>query len=345
MKVFLRMRSTWGVVVSLFLLAQSTPAQTDQERAAARDAARAGISEFRNGNYAEALSLLETAERVVHAPTHLLYIARSQAKAGMLVEARESYQKIINENLSSGSSQVFRDAQESAREELSELSSRIPKLKITLLAPDGTSLKDAAVKIDDQLISGALVGLPIPANPGARIVTASAPGMLEARADVTLEEGASEEVTLKLEADPSAAQTADGASKEGDSEREVEADAPRSGKTRRTVGWVTVSTGAAFIAGGAVLGVLSSKQLSDARGEDALCSDNTCTDDGWTEVDQARMKALVADIGVGVGIATLGVGVYLLVTGKQGKPETATMRRVLPYADRNGGYIAIRGAF
>lgn len=344
MKVFSRMRCAWGVAMSVCLLAQGAAAQTDQERAAARDAAKAGITEFRKGNYSEALRLLETAEGVVHAPTHLLYMARSQAKAGMLVEARESYQKVINENLPAGASPAFRDAQESAREELSELSSRIPKLKIILRLADGSPAKDAVVKIDDQLISKSLVGLPIPANPGTRVITASAAGTLEAQVEITLAEGSSEEITLNLEVDETAqtpATETDGTS----SDDETETAPGTTGKGRRTAGWVMFGSGAAFIGGGAVLGVLSSKQLREARNDDALCSDDTCTDDGWTEVDEARTKALVADIGMGVGIAAVGVGVFLLVTGKKPSQETGALRHVFPHADQNGGSVTVRGVF
>lgn len=342
MNVPLHKWSTLVWTVSILLFSSNVVAQTDQERSAARETAKAGISEFRKENYSEALRLLETAEEVVHAPTHLLYMARSQVKVGLLVEARETYLKIINEELSSGASRAFQEAQDSAREELSQLASRIPKLKITLQSTDGSLLEDVAVRIDDQLLSSGLIHLPIPANPGARVVSATADGMQEARAEVTLEEGDTEEVTLTLERGSAAEEIGDGTAA-GREDGGANSQSP--GRARRTVGWIAAGSGAALVGGGAVLGILSSAQLRDARDDDTLCSDDTCTEDGWTEVDQAKVKALIGDISMGVGIATIGVGVYLLVTGKKSTVESARMRRIVPYADRHGGYLAIQGGF
>ncbi len=333
-------RCAWGLLLSVLFFAQSGLAVTDQERSAARDAARAGVVEFRKGNFEDALRLLETAERVVHAPTHLLYIARSQAKSGLLVEARETYQKLINEKLPDGAAQPFVDAQEVGQTELAELSGRIPQLKVTLVAADGRSLDDPVLAIDEQIISSVLVGLNVPANPGRHVVTARAPGMREARAEVNLVEGAKEELQLTLVVD-------DTAPAPTSTPQEPPETSDSTGMTgRRKAGWILAGSGAAVLAGGAVLGILSHQQVKSARGDDALCSDDTCTDDGWTEVNQAKTKALIADIGMGVGLAAVGVGMYLIITGKRSTPtETGALRHVIPYIDRHGGHLTFQGGF
>ncbi len=324
--------------MSVFFFAQPGRAVTDQERSAAREAARSGVAEFRKGNFKDALRLLETAERVVHAPTHLLYIARSQVEAGLLVEARETYQKLINERLPDNAAPPFVEAQEVGQAELADLSSRIPQLKVTIVAADGGPLDDAVLAIDEQVISNALVGLHVPANPGRHVVTANAPGMLEARAKVELVEGGSKELqlTLYVDADAPASTTAE--------PPETNDLAGMSG--RRKAGWIVAGSGAALLAGGGVLGFLSYRQVKSARKNDALCSGNTCTDDGWNEVHQAQAKALIADIGMGVGLAAVGIGVYLIATGKRGTPsETGALRHVIPYIDRHGGYLSLQGGF
>src|SRR3954454_24091886 len=85
-------------------------AQTDDERAAARVAARQGFAAFNEGRYRDALDLLERAESVVHAPTHMLFIARSYEKMGRLVKAGETYAKLLQEQLLPNASKPFRDA-------------------------------------------------------------------------------------------------------------------------------------------------------------------------------------------------------------------------------------------
>src|SRR5579883_2443273 len=49
------------------------------------------------------------AEALVHAPTHLLYIARTEAKLGQLVEASETYARIQHEALAPDAPKAFVD--------------------------------------------------------------------------------------------------------------------------------------------------------------------------------------------------------------------------------------------
>src|SRR4051812_5156740 len=66
-------------------------AQTDHDRAAARSAAEAGADAFEQGHFERSLEFFGRAEQLVHAPPHLLYMARSFVKLGRLVDARETY--------------------------------------------------------------------------------------------------------------------------------------------------------------------------------------------------------------------------------------------------------------
>ena len=60
---------------------------------------QAGAAAFKDQRWAEAVDLFKRAESMVHAPTHLLYLARAQDKLGHLVEAHEAYLKIVKEPL------------------------------------------------------------------------------------------------------------------------------------------------------------------------------------------------------------------------------------------------------
>ena len=64
------------------------------ERATARDAANNGRAAFDAGKYEKAIDYLSRAEHLVHSPSHLLFMARAQAKLGRLVAAHETYLKI-----------------------------------------------------------------------------------------------------------------------------------------------------------------------------------------------------------------------------------------------------------
>src|SRR5689334_20899999 len=77
-------RSRIGLVLLLpsrgLAWAPSALALTDEERAAARAAAGQGADAFAAGKWQEAVELFSRAEALVHAPAHLMFIARSELK-------------------------------------------------------------------------------------------------------------------------------------------------------------------------------------------------------------------------------------------------------------------------
>src|SRR6185503_12180093 len=91
--------SALWALLGVLAVAPDAFAQTDQQRADARAAATDGAVAFQASRWAEALDLFQRAESLVHAPPHVLYIARSQVKLGHLVEAREAYRKLTSETL------------------------------------------------------------------------------------------------------------------------------------------------------------------------------------------------------------------------------------------------------
>ena len=104
------MRLLFSLAPSALVLLGSTVAlgQTDLERATARDAANSGRAAFDSGQYEKAIDQFTRAEQLVHAPPHLLFLARSQAKLGKLVAAHETYLKITRETLKSNAPKAFR---------------------------------------------------------------------------------------------------------------------------------------------------------------------------------------------------------------------------------------------
>src|SRR5688572_16337830 len=92
-------------------------AQSDHERAAAREAAGAGLAAYEAGEYQRAIDSMSRAEQLVHALPHLLYLARAQSKLGRLVAARETYLKIARERLAENAPPAFIEAQAAALEE------------------------------------------------------------------------------------------------------------------------------------------------------------------------------------------------------------------------------------
>src|ERR1700748_520497 len=90
-------------------------AQSDQERAGARALANEGAQAFDEKRWADVVDLFSRAESLVHAPPHLLLIARAQVHLGHWVSAREAYLKIIRENVADSAPKSFREAQVAAK--------------------------------------------------------------------------------------------------------------------------------------------------------------------------------------------------------------------------------------
>src|SRR5688572_9853786 len=113
---------------ALFVHALPAAAQTDEQRASARSLATEGATAFNEARWKEAVDLFTRAESLVHAPPHLLFLARAHTKLGQFVKAREAYLKIVKETLAPNAPRAFRDAQVSAEQELKEIEPRIGSL-------------------------------------------------------------------------------------------------------------------------------------------------------------------------------------------------------------------------
>src|SRR5688572_12247306 len=103
-----------ALLVSALTLGGRALGQTDEQRAAARSLATEGATAFNEGRYQDAVDMFTKAESLLHAPPHLLFLARSHAKLGQLVKAREAYMKVVKETLPPNASPAFRNAQSSA---------------------------------------------------------------------------------------------------------------------------------------------------------------------------------------------------------------------------------------
>jgi len=199
------MRRIPGLVVGVcvFIAAHSAFAQTDLERATARDAANNGRAAFDAGKYEKAIDYLSRAEQLVHSPTHLLFMARAQAKLGRLVAAHETYLKITRENLAANAPKAFVTAQDAAEQEQDALDNRLPSVTVTLQG--AISAPDISVTMDGTALPSAMIGIPLPADPGEHVFKASGPTIASEPVTVRLAEAAKQTVILKLRSTGAAA--------------------------------------------------------------------------------------------------------------------------------------------
>jgi len=170
--------------------------QTDLERATAREAATSGRSAFESGQYEKAIDQFLRAEQLVHAPPHLLFLARSQAKVGKLVAAHETYLKISRETLKPNAPKAFSDAQASAAQELPAVDARMPYVTVTL---QGAPIEGVKVEMDGSPLAPAMIGIPLPTDPGQHVFKASGTATSDPLT-VTVAEAVKQNVVLELRA-------------------------------------------------------------------------------------------------------------------------------------------------
>lgn len=320
-----------SLLVGCLFLAPVASAQTDQERSVARSTARSGVEAFREGRFEEAIELLTRAESVVHAPTHLLFLARAQAKLGNLVEAKEAYLKVINEQLDDKSPPAFIQAQDSARSELETIQGRLASLEIIVT---GADRKEVEVSIDGKPLPNIAIGVYTDASPGKRRLVVSAPGKETQELTVRLDEGQKESVKVEL-ADTSVG----GEQAPAAATAEVDIAAPSS---RKTIGFVLGGVGIVGVGVGSAFGFMTLSDAHDARNDDSLCPDEQCTSDGDDAIARAKTKALIANIGIGAGAALVAVGAYLVITSPKSGKEVVRFR---PHAGPTVSGVSLGGQF
>jgi hypothetical protein len=178
---------------------------SEAERAAARELFRQGDELQRVSRFGDALDRFQRAQQVFGAPTNLLRIAECDAALGRLVESAEAYRAVLRTSVAGGTAPAFQAAVDQARAELEQVAPRIPRLTVQVQIPAGAT--NLQLRIDGQNVPVALIGEPIPLDPGAHEVVAFAAGFSGSEEQVELKEQETKTVSLALTAIPDAAAT------------------------------------------------------------------------------------------------------------------------------------------
>jgi hypothetical protein len=320
----------WAVLAAL--LTTATPlrslAQSDTDRATARAAATGGAKALEEGRYTEAIDLFRRAEAIIHAPPHLLYIARAQAKLGQLVSAHETYVKVTRETPDPDGPKAFVQAHDDAVAELAALEPRIPTLTITV---EGARPDEVSLTIDGSPAPSAVIGLPRPFDPGTHVLRATASTLTSDDVTVNIAEGTPQTVKLALHG-AATAPTAD-----------VGSEHQEASGGSRVPAYAALGVGAV----GIVLGTVFMVQNRSKRGDaDDLCPNGACPTSRRADIaaldDDANSAATRAWIGYGVGVVGLGVGAVLLLMNG-GTSKTALAHRFGPVVGR--GTFSMGGSF
>lgn len=321
-------------------------AQTDREKAAARSAADAGGDAFDQGHYAEALELFTRAEQLVHAPPHLLFMARAREKLGKLVEAHETYMKVVKEPLATSAPAAFKQAQTDAQAEIGALEARLARVTVTVR---GQGSENAVLNLDGVDLPPAMLGIPFPLDPGAHVFSAHTPTANSGDAHQQLAEGEKQSLVLELHA-VNASPSRNAPLLAGPS---TAADAGESSARGSSKTWAIVALGAGVAASGVATYFTVSSLKSRSKAKEIYGCDRlgACTDAQKSQIskydgdaDRARNWAIALySLGVG-GIVS---GVFLLTSANAGaaQHESIGLARREVRLDAGLGWIGASGRF
>lgn len=317
-------------------LAQPAPAPAGQSSSPvqlAHEMADKAFGLFDEKKWPEAFDAFEKAEGIVHSAEFVLHMARCQEKRGKLLEAANLYRWIIAEEpqvtTKPGYKRALTNARIAAKEELAQLNTRIPTIRIKVQGVNGrlhrlTVAGIPRVPLDER----------IQVNPDKPfwVVLWYGEGHNVARV-LTLPEGKSEELSIVMPPDDPqekvASKMVDGA--KNNPKNDAKSDV--AWKVFFGVAGAGMLTGVGFMIAGATL---------DARASEAWasCPPNTCSAAQERARESLDTAATLSGVGFGTFIGTPLVGGLIAAWIWPKKPAR---RPVVPVVSATG--FALRGTF
>lgn len=291
------------------------------ERETARQLMEQGRDRLDQKNYKAALDAFKAADDLMHVPSTAFQVGNAQVELGLLVEARDTFSRIVRSPQAPSESAPFMRAREAATKLYEELEQRIPALRFVVNGATG----DVSLTVDDTAVSPAVQKFPFKLNPGHHVVIAKL-GTATAKQEVDVREHETKDVVLDLPAQSGSP---------APPQERGEARPPTRGVSTLTyVGFGVAGVG---LVAGTITGILMFSKKSTLDGE---CSaDKKCPPNG--DLSAAYTMATVSTISFIVAGVGAGVGVYGLLSGRSRSSATAT--HIEPWAGIGAG--GLRGAF
>lgn len=319
--------------------AQGTKAPSKKDLEAARKNFMDGIDLENQGQWKEAKEKFDEVAKVRMTPEVRFHIALCEEHTGMLIEALRDFETAESDAKEEGKAAVMKEAPEHAN----AIKPRIPKLKVKAPSDvDGITLTLDGNAIDPKNEDET------PVNPGAHKVEASADGRQSFSADVTLAEGESKTVVVKLPKVDS------GEEKPAEEPKPKEPETPQPTETHRKISpltWVAFGVGAVGLAGATIFFLKRNSIKSDLDGK--CNSDLHCPASSQDDIDSGKSATTMTNVFGAIGIVGIGAGVYLLLSApkeEEAPPKeessAAVKVHVVPGAPgANIGGLALTGSF
>jgi hypothetical protein len=321
------------LALACFLAPAPALAQSDADRATARALGQEGETALENKDYATAEDRFRRADKLIHAPTLEIGLARALVGLGKLVEAQEAFNRIIREGVAPGAPTVFARAVQDAKKEVGAVSPRLGSVTIVVKAAGGGDVSNESILLDGVALNTASLGVRRFIDPGQHVVQVTAEGFKPAELRFNVSEGSTAEAPVTLERAPAAPSPAgpggggpEGAAAPGPASPAPTAEEPAHQGMPRYLPWVAFGVGAAGLVLGGVTGGLAMGAHSTLAGE---CPLGTCPASKQSDLDNYHLLGTLSTVGFAVGGVGAAAGVVLLLLQPKGDSQP-------PAAAKNG---------
>jgi hypothetical protein len=337
-------RFSW-LLLALIAVPQTALAQpTQDDKAAAEALYEAGKTLLRT-DVAAACDKFAASQELDPGVGTLLYLGACYERLGRVASAWSAFREAASYAHRSGQT----DRERTATGRAARVEPRVPKLVIDVGAEAVPGLE---IRRDRKTVTAAMLGIPMPLDPGSYTITADAPGKATWSTTVELREGESKTVQIPpLGSDsgvaaspPPAPASRPALASPAPAEARPVAEAPRAPEPRSrfatTQGRIGVTVGAlgvATLAVGGYFGVRAFSKWSQAKDH---CVDRACDQAGVDLHDDARLSGNLSTALVAIGAAAAATGVILFVSAPTGKVET----RVGAFATPELAMLSVGGA-
>jgi serine/threonine-protein kinase len=321
------------IAAAAVVLALATPgaarAQTGQDKAAADVLFREGKRLMQEGKVAEACPKFAESNRLDAGIGTMLWLAECYERTGKSASAWGQFQEAAE----------IAAKQKDGREKVARARAAIlePKLiKLVIVVPATSELPSLELKRDGTTLGKALWGTAVPVDPGAHVVTASAPGYKTWESSVDAV-GGGKTVKLsvpKLEVEEQMPETTSPVTEP------LEPEPKERGGLQRAIGLGALGLGVVGVGLGVVFGLSAKSKLDDSNGDGHCRPDNHCDSVGFQARNDAKDAATLSTIFFAAGGVLVAAGATLYFTAPRAKSRSGSVQLVPTFGKGSAGVTA-----
>jgi hypothetical protein len=286
MTIHLRSTAACLAAVAALLVAAPGHAQSPTDSAMAEGLFQAGRGLAADGKFAEACPKFAESMRLDPKLGTLMNLALCHEKEGKIATAWAEYKRAAE--LAGRAGQAER--QQVAKDSVARLDAMLPGVLLHLETPG-----DTTVTLDGQPIGAAVLDTPLPIDPGAHQVGASAPARKPWSTTITVApvRGVQTVAIPALEVDV------------------VAPPPPPPSGSMRPLGYGLIIGGGVAIVTGAVFGIVAFAEKGAAASQ--CTAAGVCNSQGQSDVSLKKTSEAISTVGFIAGIAAAGAGVFFVV--------------------------------